>query len=131
MGFTSASSAVISFGAKPASKIFRKKLYVSQNRQRVAASLDPGEECILPNRFRVELMLIESFKIGRLDFPNRDTLKSTHCFLPNEMELSHRWRRRGRVACMRSILATRSVEHKASRRSLHRMVRQSSTQGSL
>jgi hypothetical protein len=30
------------------------------------------------------LMLIESFEIGRLDFPNRDTLKSTHCFLPNE-----------------------------------------------
>jgi len=28
----------------------------------------------------VELMLIESFEIGRLDFPNRDTLKSTHCF---------------------------------------------------
>jgi hypothetical protein len=24
------------------------------------------------NRFRVELMLIESFEIGRLDFPNRD-----------------------------------------------------------
>jgi hypothetical protein len=39
-------------------------------------------------------MLIESFEIGRLDFPNRDTLKSTHCFLPNEKELSHRWRRR-------------------------------------
>src|SRR5439155_2213192 len=25
----------------------------------------------------------------RLDFPNRDTLESTHCFLPNEKELSH------------------------------------------
>ena len=42
------------------------------------------DECCHPNRFRVELMLIESFEIGRLDFPNRDTLKSTHCFLPNE-----------------------------------------------
>jgi hypothetical protein len=49
-----------------------------------------------PNRFRVELMLIENFEIGRLDFPNRDTLKSTHCFGPNETELSHRWRRRAR-----------------------------------
>src|SRR5258708_1352255 len=39
------------------------------------------DECCLPNRFRVELMLIESFEIRRLDFPNRDTLKSTHCFL--------------------------------------------------
>jgi hypothetical protein len=43
-----------------------------------------ADECCHPNRFRVELMLIESFEIGRLDFPNRDTLKSTHCFLPNE-----------------------------------------------
>jgi len=33
-----------------------------------------------PNRFRVELMLIESSEIGRLDFPNCNTLKSTHCF---------------------------------------------------
>src|SRR6266851_8897185 len=38
------------------------------------------DECCHPNRFRVELMLIESFEIGRFDFPNRDTLKSTHCF---------------------------------------------------
>src|SRR4029077_7399464 len=38
------------------------------------------DECCHPNHFRVELMLIESFEIGRLDFPNRDTLKSTHCF---------------------------------------------------
>src|SRR4029434_1104378 len=37
------------------------------------------DECCHPNRFRVELMLIESFEIGRLDFPNRDTLESTHC----------------------------------------------------
>jgi hypothetical protein len=37
------------------------------------------------------LMLIESFEIGRLDFPNRDTLKSTHCFLPNENKVNHRW----------------------------------------
>jgi hypothetical protein len=41
------------------------------------------DECCHPNRFRVELMLIESFEIGRLDFPNRDTFQSTHCFLPN------------------------------------------------
>src|SRR5437899_3302647 len=41
------------------------------------------DECCHPNRFRVELMLIESFEIGRLDFPNRDTLEFTHCFLPN------------------------------------------------
>src|SRR6476661_1000479 len=47
------------------------------------------DECRHPNRFRVELMLIESFEIGRLDFPNRDTLKSTHCFLPNDKEISH------------------------------------------
>jgi hypothetical protein len=40
------------------------------------------------------LMLIESFEIGRLDFPNRDTLKSTHCFLPNEKELSRGERER-------------------------------------
>src|SRR5882672_7771286 len=38
------------------------------------------DECCHPNRFRVELMLIESFEIGRLDFPNRDTLESIHCF---------------------------------------------------
>ena len=44
------------------------------------------DECCHPNRFRVELMLIESFEIGRLDFPNRDTLESTHCFLPNETQ---------------------------------------------
>src|SRR5206468_8283309 len=42
------------------------------------------DECRHPDRFRVELMLIESFEIGRLDFPKRDALKSTHCFLPNE-----------------------------------------------
>ena len=46
------------------------------------------DECCHPNRFRVELMLIESFEIGRLDFPNRDTLESTHCFLPNENKMS-------------------------------------------
>jgi hypothetical protein len=48
------------------------------------------DECCHRNRFRVELMLIESFEIERLDFPNRDTLKSTHCFLPNENKLSDR-----------------------------------------
>src|SRR5437762_8879247 len=46
------------------------------------------DECCHPNRFRVELMLIESCEIGRLDFPNRDTLESTHCFLPNENKMS-------------------------------------------
>ena len=40
----------------------------------------------------------------------------------NERELSHRWLR-GRVACMKKSLATQSVEHKASRHSLHRLVR--------
>ena len=52
------------------------------------------DECCHPNRFRVELMLVESFEIGRLDFPNSDTLESTHRFVPNETELSHRWRQR-------------------------------------
>ena len=42
-----------------------------------------ADERCHPNRLRVELMLIESLEIGRLDFPNRDTLKSTHCFLAN------------------------------------------------
>ena len=52
------------------------------------------DECCHPNRFRVELMLIESFEIGRLDFPNRDTLKSTHYFVPNENQMSYRERER-------------------------------------
>src|SRR6476661_2104425 len=52
------------------------------------------DECCHPNRFRIELMLTESFEIGRLDFPNRDTLESTHCFLPSETKLSHRHTRR-------------------------------------
>ena len=46
-------------------------------------------ECSHPIRFRVALMLIENFEIGRLDFPNRDILKSTHSFLPNETRMSH------------------------------------------
>jgi hypothetical protein len=41
------------------------------------------------------LMLVETFEIGRLDFPKRDTLESTHCFLPNETQLIRRWRERG------------------------------------
>ena len=45
------------------------------------------DECCHPNRFRVELMLIESFEIGRLDFPNCDTLQSTHCPLSNEIAM--------------------------------------------
>jgi hypothetical protein len=49
------------------------------------------DECCHPNRFRVELMLIESLEIGRLNFPNRDI----HCFSPNENKLSDRRRERG------------------------------------
>jgi hypothetical protein len=41
------------------------------------------DECCHPNRFRVELMLVESFEIGRLDFPKGDSLKATHWFLPD------------------------------------------------
>jgi len=41
-----------------------------------------SDECCHPNRFRVELMLVESLEIGRLDFPNRDT----HYFSPNETQ---------------------------------------------
>src|SRR6476659_2556926 len=52
------------------------------------------DECCHPNRFRVELMPIESFEIGRLDFPNRDTLKSTHCFLPHDPSSATRHTRR-------------------------------------
>jgi hypothetical protein len=48
---------------------------------RVFASAD---ECCHPSRFRVELVFIEDFEIGRLDFPKRDTPESTHCFLPNQ-----------------------------------------------
>jgi len=44
------------------------------------------------------LMLIESFEIGRLDFPNRDTLKSTHCCLPNEKKISDGYWERAPVA---------------------------------
>ena len=60
------------------------------------------DECCHPNRFRVELMLIESFEIGRLDFPNRNTLEFTHCFLPNDS--SSATRTTGRVDCNRSAL---------------------------
>ena len=42
------------------------------------------DECCHPDRFRVELMLIESFEIGRLDFPNRDTLQIYSLLSPNE-----------------------------------------------
>lgn len=42
------------------------------------------DECSHPNRFRVELLLIKNFEIGRLDFPDRDTLDATHCFLTND-----------------------------------------------
>src|SRR4026209_1844237 len=45
------------------------------------------DECCHPNRFRFELMLIESFEVGRLDFPNRDTLKSTHRFCLTRIRL--------------------------------------------
>ena len=30
-------------------------------------------------------MLIRNLEIGRTDFPNRDTLESTHRFLPNKV----------------------------------------------
>ena len=46
------------------------------------------DECCHPNRLRFELLFIESFEIGSLDISNRDTLKSMHYFLPNELELS-------------------------------------------
>src|SRR6266480_6734664 len=65
------------------------------------------DECCHPNRFRVELMLIESFEIGRLDFPNRDTLKSTHCFLPNVP--AHR-RRASDVRLSTAARSRRSVQ---------------------
>ena len=63
------------------------------------------DECCHPNRFRVELMLIESFEIGRLDFPNRDTLKSIHCFLPNETQTQPRLRR-AQAAALGVTIAT-------------------------
>src|SRR5215469_18494931 len=68
-------------------------------------------ECCHPNRFRVELMLVESFEIGRLDFPNRETFESTHCFcLTTKTQ-----RRRPRSAA----IAAATSRH----RSLQRMVR--------
>ena len=42
------------------------------------------DECCHPNRFRVELMLIESFEIRGLDLPDCDTFESAHCFSPND-----------------------------------------------
>ena len=48
------------------------------------------DECCHPNRLRVELLLIEIFETGSLNISNRDTLKSIHCFFPNELELSFR-----------------------------------------
>lgn len=39
------------------------------------------DECRHPDRFRVELMHIERFEIGRRDFPNRDTVSPAHCLL--------------------------------------------------
>src|SRR6202030_779186 len=87
----------------------------------VESYLVPGvftDECCHPNRFRVELMLIESFEIGRLDFPNRDTLKSTHCFLPNETQ-DQRPRARKNVTRSDWVEGERSL----ARGSLHRLVR--------
>jgi len=40
------------------------------------------DECCHPIRLRVELLLIEGIEIGKLDFPDRNTLESMHCFLP-------------------------------------------------
>ena len=58
------------------------------------------DECCHPNRFRVELMLIESFEIGRLDFPDRDTLESTHFFVANGW--GHLSAQAGEVRCSTS-----------------------------
>src|SRR5260370_38242917 len=55
------------------------------------------DECCHPNRFRVELMLVESFEIGRLDFPNSDTVESTHRFVPNENKMSDGGRGRATI----------------------------------
>src|SRR6188472_1559749 len=82
------------------------------------------DECCHPNRFRVELMLIESFEIGRLDFPNRDTLKSTHCFLPNELKLSRAWRGRALLSLHPSQFILQPFRTPARRR-LERLVRPS------
>src|SRR5438874_11643985 len=80
------------------------------------------DECCHPNRFRVELMLIESFEIGRLDFPNRDILEATHCFLPNETQ-DHRRLPGARANRSRSILVIRKRDRTAGSRSLHCLVR--------
>src|ERR1700756_811361 len=76
------------------------------------------DECCHPNRFRVELMLIESFEIGRLDFPNRDTLKSTHCFLPNENKMSDG----GRGRALLGVKVRKSSQKWSVRRSAVRSI---------
>src|SRR6266566_5307131 len=80
--------------SKPARRLGRTSESLFERLRRNRGGEFIPDECCHPNRFRVELMLIESFEIGRLDFPNRDTLESTHCFGPNENKLSHRWRKR-------------------------------------
>jgi hypothetical protein len=50
------------------------------------------DECCHPDRFRVELLLIESLEIRRLDFPNRVLSNLLIVFLPNEKKLSDRYR---------------------------------------
>jgi len=37
-----------------------------------------------PNGFRIELLLVERFEIGRLDLAERDSFEFTHGFLANE-----------------------------------------------
>ena len=45
------------------------------------------DECCHPNRFRVELMLIEKVSRSEDSIPlNRDTLKSTHCFCLTDIQ---------------------------------------------
>src|SRR5262245_25437956 len=67
------------------------------------------DECCHPNRFRVDLMLIESFEIGRLDFPNCDTLEPTHCFSPNGS--SSATRLAGRVDCNQIAMSGFAAAH--------------------
>src|SRR6266550_6776485 len=81
------------------------------------------DECCHPNRFRVELMLIESFEIGRLDFPNRDTLESTHCFLPNETQAQPRLRGTQVAASIGTLAKLDMKKQRRLSRWLHRLVR--------
>src|SRR5438874_4763715 len=81
------------------------------------------DDCCHPNRFRVQLMLIESFEIGRLDFPNRDTLESTHCFLPNETQAQPRLRGTQVAASIGTLAKLDMKKQRRLSRWLHRLVR--------